>query len=58
MLGQKEKNNTRKNNNTTWGNKPESTGERRKIKKILTKGKAIQTKQNIPKQQNKILITS
>ena len=38
-----------KNNNTTWGNKPESIGERRKIKKISTKGKTIQTKLDIPK---------
>ena len=36
---------------TTWGNKLESTDERRKIKKILTKGKTIQTKQDIPKQR-------
>ena len=36
--------------NTTWGNKPESTGERRKIKEMSTKGKTIQTKQDIPKQ--------
>ena len=38
------------NNNITQGNKPESTGERRKIKDISTKGKIIQTKQDIPKQ--------
>ena len=44
-----------KNNDTTWGNKPESTGERRKIKEIPTKGKTIQTKQDIPKQRQKIL---
>ena len=31
-------------NSTTWGNKPESTGQRRKTKQISTKGKAIQTK--------------
>ena len=40
------------------GNKPESTGKRRKIKKISIKGKAIQTKQNIPKQRKEILPTS
>ena len=40
LLGQKGKSNTRKNNNTTWGNKPENIGER-KIKKISTKGKTI-----------------
>ena len=47
MLEHKEKSNTRKNNDTTWGNKPEST-ERRKIKKIPTKSKTIHTKQDIP----------
>ena len=35
MLGQKEKSNTIKVNNTTLGNKPEGTGERKKTKKIL-----------------------
>ena len=41
----------RKNNSTTWGNKPESSGERREIKEISTKGKTIKKKkkQNIPK---------
>ena len=53
MLGQKGKSNTRKNSNTTWENKPESTGKRRKIKEISTKGKTIQTKQGIPKQRKK-----
>ena len=48
----------RKNNNTTWGNKPESSGERREIKEILTKGKTIQTKQDIPKQRKKSLPTT
>ena len=33
-----------KNNSTTWGNKPENTGQRRKIKEISTKGKTVQTK--------------
>ena len=40
-----------KNNCTTWGNKPESSGERREIKEILTKCKTIQTKQDIPKNE-------
>ena len=44
MLGQKGKGNTRKNDNTTRGNKPESIGERWKIKKISRKGKTIQPK--------------
>ena len=39
-------------------NKPESTGERRKIKKILKKGKTIETKQEILKQRKEILPTS
>ena len=38
MLGKKEKSSTSKNDNTTQGNKPESTGERKKIKKILRLG--------------------
>ena len=45
-------------NITTWGNKPESTNERRKNKKIWRKGKTKQTKQDIPKQRKKILPTS
>ena len=57
MLEQKGKGNTRKNNSTTWENKQESTGERITIKEISTKGKTIQTKQNIPKQWKKILPT-
>ena len=44
-----------KNNCKTWGNKPESTGQRRKTKEISTKGKTIQTKHDIPKQRKKIL---
>ena len=48
-LAQKEKSNARKNNIKIWGIKPESTGERRKIKKISTKGKTIQRKKDIPK---------
>ena len=55
MEEQKGKGNTRKNNNTTWGNKPESTGERRKIKEISTKGKTILKKYDIIKQRKKIL---
>ena len=39
-------------------NKPESTGERREIKEISTKGKTMQTKQDIPKQRKKILSTT
>ena len=46
-----------KNNSTTWGNKLENNGQRRKIKEISTKGKTIQTKQDIPKQRKKILST-
>ena len=49
MQRQKGKGNARKNNDTTWGNKPESTDKWRKIEKILTKGKTIQTTQDIPK---------
>ena len=45
----KRKKQHKKNNNKTWGNKPESPEERRKIKEILAKGKPIQTKQDIPK---------
>ena len=37
---------------TTRGNKPESTGDRTKIKKIR-QSKTIQTKQDIPKQRKK-----
>ena len=54
MLEQKGKGNTRKNNNTTGENKPESTGERRKIKEIST----IQTIQDIPKQRKKSTSTT
>ena len=50
MERRKGKGKTRKNNNTTWGNKPESTGERRNIKKMPTKSKRIQTKRDILKQ--------
>ena len=42
--GEKGTGNTRKNNSTTWGNKSESAGQRRKIKEISTKGKT--TKEN------------
>ena len=58
MWEQNGKDNMRKNNSTTWGNKPESSGKRREIKDILTKGKTIQTKQDIPKQRKKILPTT
>ena len=44
-----------KNNSSTWGNKPESSGERREIKEISIKSKTIQTKPDIPKQRKKIL---
>ena len=47
-----------KNNSTTWGNKPENTGQRRKIKEISTKGKTILIKQDIPKQRKEILSTT
>ena len=47
MWEQNGKDNTRKINSTTWGNKPESSGKRREIKEISTKGKTIQTKQEI-----------
>ena len=45
MLEQKRKSNTRKIDNTTQGNKPESTGKRMKIKKISRKCKTMQIKQ-------------
>ena len=57
MWEEKEKDNTRKNNSTTWGNKPDGSDERRETKEISTKGKTIQTKQDIPKQRKKILST-
>ena len=50
--------NTRKNNSTTSGNKPESSGEIREIKDISTKDKTKQTKQDIRKQPKKILQTT
>ena len=57
-VGIKRKKQHLKNSYATWGNKPESTGERRKIKNISAKGKTIQTKRNIQKQRKKILLTS
>ena len=42
----------------TWGNKPESNGERTKVKKISKKDKTIQAKQGFPKQGKKILPTT
>ena len=45
MLGRIEKDNTRsKTNNSTRGNKPEVTGERRKTKNISRQDKTIETK--------------
>ena len=49
ILEQKGKNNIGKI--TTCRNKPNSTGKKRKIKEISTKGKIIQTKQDISKQR-------
>ena len=43
-MGQKEKRNTRKNNNTSWGNKTRNTGERSNVIKIPTKGETIQNR--------------
>ena len=40
----KRKKQHKKNDNKSQRNKPESTGKRRKIKKILRQGKTIQTK--------------
>ena len=57
MFGQKEKSNTRKNNNTTCENKPENNGERRMIKKILTKAKTTRSESNTLKQRKKIPLT-
>ena len=57
ISGEEGTGNMGKNNNITWGNKPENTGQRRKIKEISTKGKTIQTKQDIPKQRKEILST-
>ena len=51
------KDSTGKNNSTTWGNRPEGSGERRETKEISTKGKTIKTKHDIPKQHKKILST-
>ena len=47
---QDKKKNAKQENNTSRGNKPESIGERRKIKKIYRQGKTIQKKQDILKQ--------
>ena len=58
MWIQKGKGNTRKNNSTICGNKPESSGESRKTKEISTKGKTIKTKQDIPKYRKEILLTT
>ena len=58
MWEQNAKDNMRKNNSTTWENKPESSGERREIKEISTKDNTIQTKRDISKQRKKILSTT
>ena len=52
IYGRRMEETTREKNNssTTGGNKPESSSEKRKTKEIPTKGKTIQTKQDIPKQ--------
>ena len=55
MLGRKEKSNMIKTNNTTWGNKSEGTGEKRKTKKIPKQEQTTQTKQDILKQCEKII---
>ena len=51
MWEQKRKDNTRKNNSTIWGNKPESSVERREIKRYRQRIKQYQTKQDIPKKK-------
>ena len=51
------KDNTRKNNSTTWGNKPETSGEKKETKEISTDRKTMHAKQDIPKQRKKILST-
>ena len=43
---------------TTRGYEPENTGKRRQTKKISRKAKIIETNQDIPKQQEKNLLTS
>ena len=53
MLEHKRKGNMRKNNNTTRGNKPESTGERMKIKKVSSNDKTIQTKYTFQNNERK-----
>ena len=56
MKEQKGKGNTRKIKNTTWGNKPESTGERRKIKEISSKGKTIQKNRKFHNNERKFYL--
>ena len=51
MLRQKAKSHTSKNANKTRGNKPESTGKRREIKKISRKSKTMLIKQAVTNQQ-------
>ena len=55
-MRQKGKGNSRKNDNITRGNKPESTSKRRKINYKFTKGKTIETKQDILKQRKKFCL--
>ena len=55
---EKKKSNASKTKNATRGNKVEGTGERRKTKKTSRQDKTIQTKQDIPKQREKILPAS
>ena len=50
-----EKSNKCKIDNTSQEDKPEGSRERRKTKKISWQGKTTQTKQEIRKQQNKML---
>ena len=57
MLRWKEKSSTSKTNNTTQGDNSEGPGERRKTKKIPRLYQTKQTKQDILKQQKKILPT-
>ena len=44
IWNRKEKTAQEKTYNKTWGNEPESTGERRMFKQISTKRKSIKTK--------------
>ena len=55
-VGMKRGKATQQGKQTSWGNKPEGTGERGKTKKILRQDKTIQTKQDIPKQWKKFYL--